>query len=54
MISVIVPAFNVESTIIRTLDSILAQTYPEIEVIVVDDGSTDGTGKIIDIYTYIY
>ena len=51
MISVIVPAFNVESTIIRTLDSILAQTYPEIEVIVVDDGSTDGTGKIIDIYS---
>ena len=51
MISVIVPAFNVESTIIRTLDSVMAQTYPEIEVIIVDDGSTDGTGKIIDIYS---
>lgn len=50
MISVIVPAFNVESTIIRTLDSILAQTYSEIEVIVVDDGSADETGKVIDIY----
>lgn len=50
MISVIVPAFNVESTIIRTLDSILAQTYPEIEVIVVDDGSADKTGKVIDNY----
>ena len=50
MISVIVPAFNVESTIIRTLDSILAQTYPEIEVIVVDDGSADETGKVIDNY----
>ena len=50
IISVIVPAFNVESTIIRTLDSILAQTYPEIEVIVVDDGSADETGKVIDNY----
>ena len=50
MISVIVPAFNVESTIIRTLDSILAQTYPEIEVIVVDDGSGDETGRVIDNY----
>ena len=51
MISVIVPAFNVETTIIRTLDSILAQTYSEIEVIVVDDGSTDETGRIIDTYS---
>lgn len=50
MISVIVPAFNVESTIIRTLDSILAQTYPELEVIVVDDGSVDETGRVIDNY----
>lgn len=50
MISVIVPAFNVESTIIRTLDSILSQTYSEIELIVVDDGSVDATGKLIDIY----
>lgn len=50
MISVIVPAFNVETAIIRTLDSILAQTYPEIEVIVVDDGSVDETGSVIDNY----
>lgn len=50
MISVIVPTYNVESTIIRTLDSILAQTYSEIEVIVVDDGSTDRTGEVIDDY----
>ena len=50
MISVIVPAFNVESTIIRTLDSILNQTYSEIEIVVVDDGSVDETGNVIDIY----
>lgn len=52
MISVVVPAFNVESTIIRTLESILTQTYSEIEVIVVDDGSTDETGRIIDAYSF--
>ena len=51
MISVVVPAFNVESTIIRTLESILTQTYSEIEVIAVDDGSTDETGRIIDAYS---
>lgn len=51
MISVIVPAFNVESTIIRTLDSILKQTCLEMEVIVVDDGSTDKTGRILDAYS---
>lgn len=50
MISVIMPAFNVESTIIRTLDSVLAQTYSEIEVIVIDDGSMDETGRIVDTY----
>ena len=50
MISVIVPAFNVDTAIIRTLDSILAQTYPELEVIVVDDGSVDETGRVIDNY----
>ena len=46
MISVIVPAFNVEQTIKRTLDSILAQTYQNIEIIVVNDGSKDETGAI--------
>ena len=50
MISVIVPAFNVEQTIKRTLDSILAQTYQNIEIIVVNDGSKDETGAIIDSY----
>ena len=50
LISVIVPVYNLENYIVRTLDSILSQTYKNIEVIVVDDGSTDSSAKIIDDY----
>lgn len=50
MISVIIPAFNVEFAIVNTLNSVLAQTYPELEIIVIDDGSTDKTGQVIDAY----
>ena len=49
-ISVIVPAYNVAPWIGRCLDSILAQSYDDLEIIVIDDGSTDDTGKIIDQY----
>lgn len=50
MISVIIPAYNVAETIIRTMNSVMNQTYSDIEIIVVDDGSTDATGEIIDKY----
>ena len=43
MVSVLIPAYNAEKTIHRCLDSILAQIYCDIEVIVVNDGSTDST-----------
>ena len=49
-ISIIVPAYNIENYISKCLDSILAQTYKDLEIIVVDDGSTDRTGAIIDEY----
>ena len=42
-VSILVPAYNVERHIGATLDSALTQTYPRVEVVVVDDGSTDGT-----------
>lgn len=47
-ISVVVPAYNVEKYIINTIQSICEQTYREIEIILVDDGSTDKTPDILD------
>lgn len=49
-VSVIVPAYNVEKYIGRCLDSIQKQTYSEMEILVIDDGSTDGTWEIVKEY----
>ena len=49
-ISVIVPVYNVEEYLARCVDSILAQTYENLEVILVDDGATDTSGTICDAY----
>lgn len=49
-ISVIIPAYQVESYLRECVDSVLSQTYQDYEVILVDDGSTDGTAAICDAY----
>jgi glycosyltransferase involved in cell wall biosynthesis len=48
LISVLVPAYNAEAFLEQCLESIVAQTYRHLEIIVVDDGSTDGTATISD------
>lgn len=51
LISVIVPVYNGEKYLRECLDSLLAQTYPAVEIIVIDDGSTDGTADICREYS---
>ena len=47
-VSIIVPVYNAEKTIGRCVDSILGQQYTDFELLLVDDGSKDGTGAICD------
>lgn len=53
-VSVIVPVYNVEKYLKKCLDSLINQTLKEIEIIVVNDGSTDGSGEIIKQYKKQY
>lgn len=50
MISVIVAIYNIEEYLVRCIDSLLAQTYRDLEILLIDDGSTDASGKICDTY----
>ncbi|MEB3337772.1 MAG: glycosyltransferase family 2 protein [Leptolyngbyaceae bacterium] len=53
LVSVIIPAYNAEAFLRETLNSVLAQTYKNIEVLVVDDGSQDQTAEIVRSFTKI-
>ena len=53
-ISVIVPAYNIAPWISRSLDSLLAQTHKDLEIVVVDDGSADNIREILSVYTAKY
>ena len=50
LLSVIIPVYNVEHTLERCVQSVLAQDVPDMEVILVDDGSTDGSSALCDTY----
>ena len=51
LISVIIPTYNRADTLLDAIRSVLSQTYNNIELIVVDDGSTDGTAEIIEVFS---
>lgn len=50
LVSILTPSFNREDLVAETLDSVLAQTWPHWEMLVVDDGSTDGTKDVVAEY----
>lgn len=53
-ISVLIPVYNVEPFLKRCLDSVVNQTFADYEVVLVDDGSSDGSGQICDEYAHKY
>lgn len=50
LVSVIIPVYNVRPYLCEALDSVINQTHKDLEIIVIDDGSTDGSGDICDAY----
>lgn len=54
LVSLIIPAYNAEEFIARTMDNALAQSLSNVEIVVVDDGSTDATPEILDWYAERY
>ena len=50
MIDIIIPVYNVEKYLKKCINSVLHQTYKNYQIILIDDGSTDSSGKICDEY----
>ena len=53
LVSVVIPVYNVEKYLRECVDSVINQTYRQIEIILIDDGSTDSCGDICDKYALI-
>src|SRR2546423_988247 len=47
LVSIVVPAYNAEKYLEETIQSVIAQTYPNWQLVIVDDGSTDNTAEIV-------
>ena len=54
LVSVIVPVYNVKDYLKECVDSLIAQDYPDMEILLIDDGSTDGSGELCDEYARNY
>jgi len=54
LVTLLTPCYNMERYIHRLLDSVLSQTYPRIEMIVIDDGSTDDSAKVVQKYKPVF
>lgn len=50
LVSIVIPVYNVSAYLPECLESLMYQTYPNIEILVIDDGSTDGSGEICEAY----
>lgn len=51
LISIVVPVYNTRAYLIRCVDSLLMQTHRQLELLLIDDGSTDGSAELLDTYT---
>ena len=54
LVSILIPVYNIESYVERAVDSAVEQTYRNIEIVLVDDGSDDGSGNICDMLANKY
>ena len=50
LISVVIPVYNTKKYLHRCMESVVNQTYRNLEIICIDDGSTDGSGAMLDAY----
>ncbi len=51
-ISVVIPAYNAEKTILETIESAFQQTFTDFELVVIDDGSSDNTAELVNTIAY--